>query len=69
MTTTTHTCDRCGQPILIDRTLLEARCGPSLGETIELCHPCYKSLRAWLRQPQGDAAWVAHQKTLARSGI
>jgi predicted RNA-binding Zn-ribbon protein involved in translation (DUF1610 family) len=51
MTHTNHTCDRCGSEITIDRTLLQAQCGPSLGEVIELCHDCYKVLKSWLKQP------------------
>jgi hypothetical protein len=49
MTTTTHTCDHCRTEILTSRTQLEARCGPALGETWDLCEGCLAAFRRWLR--------------------
>jgi hypothetical protein len=53
----TVTCDRCGDEITADRTLLRVECGPlrPRREAIDLCSACAEALVEWMRPAEAPA--------------
>jgi hypothetical protein len=51
VTTTTFTCDRCGQRIEAGRTLIRVETGPARDRIpeVDLCPGCLDALVAWLK--------------------
>ena len=50
MTTTIIHCDKCGERIEIDRSLMSVDCGPLRyqRQTVDLCPKCAQAFGAWL---------------------
>jgi hypothetical protein len=63
MTITSVACDKCRQPIGVDRVRLTQDCGPAvptwatdpatLRPTLDLCPSCIETLAEWLKAASG----------------
>lgn len=55
-----YSCDRCRQPIEINRTLLHVQAGPMRQHhpAVDLCPDCAGELVAWLKADPDDIASI-----------